>query len=87
MNVWIIQESARMVSASIQMARSAVNAPSDTTWITLESTVLVRWFMILTNCNIRIMEDESFYRHQNQKIKNCSSPLLLRNFIPVPRDI
>jgi len=29
-----------MVSASTLMARSAVNAPLDTTWITLELTVL-----------------------------------------------
>lgn len=59
MNVWKTQESARMVTALIQTARSAVNAPSATTWITPESTVLVRWFLILnlTICNIRIIRD------------------------------
>lgn len=36
-----------MVSASTQMVRSAVNVPSDTTWITLESNVLVRWHLKL----------------------------------------
>lgn len=44
MSVWITQAFARTESALTQMGLSVVNAPLDTTWITLESTVLVRRF-------------------------------------------
>lgn len=49
-SVWIILEFARMEYASTQMALSDANAPLDTTWITLESTVLVSW--LLDRCSV-----------------------------------
>lgn len=55
MSVWITQASARMVSASTQTVRSAANAPSGTTWITLESTVLVR-------CSLKLKFVQHFLR-------------------------